>query len=100
VTIHTGSLGRKLGSVRAVTIECDSVVVRPSGQNLAQKKGDKTVHAGFIGKLHPKVVMPKSGDAPVTYNPHKGDKEFKVNGKVYEGGGLITMVGWKAFKVK
>ena len=99
VTIHTGSLGRKLGSVRAVTIECDSVVVRPSGQAIAQKEGEKTVHAGFIGRLHPEVIMPKSDDPSVTYNPHKGDKEFKLNGKPYEGGGLITMVGWKAFKV-
>lgn len=100
VTVHKGSLGRKMASVRAVTIRCESVVVRPSGQSLAQEKGDKTVHAGFIGRVNSEVIMPDSSSPAVTYNPHKGDKEFKVNGKVYEGGGLITMVGWKAYKVK
>jgi hypothetical protein len=100
VTVHKGSLGRKMASVRAVTIRCESVVVRPSGQSLAQKKGDKTVHAGFIGRVNSEVIMPDSSSPAVTYNPHKGDREFKVNGKVYEGGGLITMVGWKAYKVK
>tara|TARA_Y100000310_G_scaffold309540_1_gene353748 strand:- start:564 stop:1811 length:1248 start_codon:yes stop_codon:yes gene_type:complete len=99
VTIHTGSLGRKLASVKAVTIKCEGVVVRPSGTKKAVA-GDKTVHAGFIGRVMPFVIMPKSGDPAVTYNPHKGDKEFKVNGKTYEGGGVVTMVGWKAFKVK
>lgn len=100
ITIHKGRLGRKQASVKAVSIKCTDAVVRPSGQNLAQNKSEKTVHAGFIGQVLPEVIMPTSSSTPVTYNPHKGDKEFKVNGKSYTGGGVITMVGYKAFKVK
>lgn len=100
ITIHKGRLGRKQASVKAVSIKCTDAVVRPSGQSLAQKKGDKTVHAGFVGTVLPEVIMPDASSTPVTYNPHKGDKEFKVNGKTYSGGGVITMVGYKAFKVK
>lgn len=100
ITIHKGRLGRKQASVKAVSIKCTDAVVRPSGQGLAQNKGDKTVHAGFIGTVLPEVIMPTASSTPVTYNPHKGDKEFKVNGKTYSGGGVITMVGYKAFKVK
>ncbi len=99
VTVHSGSLGGKLASVSMVTIECDSTVVRPSGQSLAQSQGEKTVHAAFIGKVHPTVIIPQKGDEAVTYNPHKGDTEFSWKGKPYQGGGLITMVGWKAFRV-
>jgi hypothetical protein len=100
ITIHKGRLGRKQASVKAVSIKCTDAVVRPSGQSLAQNKGDKTVHVGFIGTVLPEVIMPDSSSTPVTYNPHKGDKKFKVNGKTYNGCGVITMVGYKAFKVK
>ena len=44
--------------------------------------------------------MPKDTDPLVRYNPHAGDDSFTVNGKLYTGGGTITMVGHKAYLVK
>ena len=103
ITIHKGALGEKLDSVERVTIACSGVIVRKGGQRLAELKGDKTVHAGFKGSLVSFVEPPESA-LRVVYNPHLGHDRFYVesaNGELseYVGGGLITMIGWKAWLV-
>lgn len=98
ITIHSGRLGKKLDSVRAVTINCSGIVVRASGRDEAFLKHNKTVHAGLIGKIT-KLVLPKESDPMVKYNPHNGDDSFSVRGKLYTGGGTVTMIGHKAYLV-
>ena len=44
--------------------------------------------------------MPKESDPLVRYNPHLGDDSFTVDGKLYIGGGIVTMIGHKAYLVK
>jgi hypothetical protein len=99
LTVHKGSVGKKLAHVRVCTIKCTGTVVQDSGRKKVAQGGHKNVHAGLVGTIHDEVIMPKAGDPLVKYNP-RTDTFFHINGKKYEGGGLVTMVGWKAFKVK
>jgi len=98
ITIHNGRLGKKIDSVRAVTINCSDIVLRASGRDEAFLKHNKTVHAGLIGKIT-NLIMPKESDSLVKYNPHDGDDSFTVDGKLYVGGGTVTMIGHKAYLV-
>lgn len=102
VTIHSGVMGRKIDSLTEVTIRCTGVTVRPSGQRKAEEEGDKTVHASLNGDLIPFVPVTDSAIA-LTYNPHKGDKDFYIDlptgREIYNGGGIVTMVGWKAWLI-
>lgn len=99
ITIHQGRLGKKLDSVYAVSINCSDIVLRSSGRDEAFLKHNKTVHAGLIGKIT-EFIRPKDTDPLVRYNPHKGDDCFTVNGELYIGGGIITMIGHKAYLVE
>lgn len=99
ITIHRGRLGKKLDSVHAVSINCSDIVLRASGRDEAFLKHNKTVHAGLIGKIT-ELIMPKDTDPIVRYNPHAGDDSFTVNGELYVGGGIVTMIGHKAYLVK
>ena len=99
ITIHRGRLGKKLDSVHAVSINCSDIVLRASGRDEAFLKHNKTVHAGLIGKIT-NLIMPKDTDPIVRYNPHSGDDSFTVNGELYVGGGIVTMIGHKAYLVK
>ena len=99
ITIHTGCLGKKLDSVHSVSIVCSDIVLRASGRDEAFLKHNKTVHAGLIGKITD-LVVPKSTDPVVRYNPHAGDDSFTINGELYVGGGTVTMIGHKAYLVK
>ena len=98
ITVHKGRLGKKLNSVKSITINCNDTVVRLSGNNEAYINNNKTVHAGLIGEIID-FISPKETDPRVRYNPHIGDEEFTVNGSTYKGGGIITMVGHKAYLV-
>ena len=96
-TIHDGRLGAKLDSREVITIYCTSTVVRASGQSLAQT-GKKTVHAGLIGDLKDEVIMPcMVNPIRVSYNPHKGDTCFHIEGVPFTGGELVTIVGHRAY---
>ena len=99
ITIHRGRLGKKLDSVYAVSIDCSDIVLRASGRDEAFLKHNKTVHAGLIGKITD-LIMPKESDPLIRYNPHLGDDSFTVDGKLYIGGGIVTMIGHKAYLVK
>ena len=99
ITIHRGRLGKKLDSVHVVSINCTDIVLRSSGRDEAFLKHNKTVHAGLIGKITD-LIIPNSTDPVVRYNPHKGDDSFTVNGELYTGGGVVTMIGHKAYLVK
>ena len=99
LTVHKGSVGTKLAHVRVCTIKCTGTVVQESGRKKVAQGGHKNVHAGLIGTVHDEVIMPKPGDPLVKYNPRR-DEYFHINGKRYDGGGLVTMVGWVAYKVK
>lgn len=98
-TVHQGRLGRKLASVATITIQCVDTVVRPAGQALAQDKGEKSVHAGFIGFQVATVEADPAIHPRVQYAPHKGDKCFHINGEPYHGGGLITARGHRYYLV-
>lgn len=98
ITVHEGRLGRKLDSVYAITIKCDDTVVRKSGNKEAFVNSNKTVHAGLIGTIT-KLIMPTENSSLIRYNPHKGDKSFTLNGELYVGGGIITMIGHKAYYI-
>lgn len=103
ITLHKGTMGTKLDSVSQVTIDCVSVTVRPSGCVKALN-GDKTVHASLNGKLAPFEPVTSTA-CPITYNPHKGDTGFYVEREdgsriPYEGGGVVTMIGWHAWLIK
>ena len=98
-TIHEGRLGRKLDSVAVITFHCNDVVIRPSGEMKA-RHGEKTVYAGLIGEINEKgIILPSKEDPQVEYNPHIGDRHFHINGVPYYGGGTITAVGHKYYKV-
>ena len=99
ITIHRGRLGKKLDSVHAVSINCSDIVLRASGRDEAFLKHNKTVHAGLIGKITD-LIIPNNTDPIVRYNPHKGDDSFTINGELYAGGGVVTMIGHKAYLVK
>ena len=99
ITIHSGRLGKKLDSVHAISINCSDIVLRASGRDEAFLKHNKTVHAGLIGRITD-LVMPKESDPLVRYNPHVGDDKFTVNGNLYTGGGIVTMIGHKAYLIK
>jgi hypothetical protein len=98
ITVHNGRLGKKLNSVKTITINCNDTVVRLSGNNEAYINNNKTVHAGLIGEIID-FISPSETDPRVIYNPHVGDEEFTVNGYSYNGGGIITMIGHKAYLV-
>ncbi len=103
VTIHNGKLGLKWFSISQVTINCTSTTVRRSGQKKAEEEGIKTVHASLNGELH-HIVLPSSSSLPLTYNPHRGDDAFYIinndgTKERYTGGGLVTMIGWKAWLI-
>ena len=99
ITIHAGRLGKKLDSVHSVSINCSDIVLRASGRDEAFLKHNKTVHAGLIGKITD-LIIPKDTDPVVRYNPHSGDDSFTVEGDLYVGGGIVTMIGHKAYLVK
>lgn len=99
ITIHCGRLGRKLDSVSAISIKCFDTVIRPSGLRLARDHGDKTVHAGLIGELCDLYLPSQPQLQEIVYNPHNGDTFFHINGVKYSGGGVVTMIGWKAYLV-
>ena len=92
-TIHSERLGAKEDSVLTATIRCVDTVVRPSGQQKAEKDGEKTVHAGVIGYLVPTIKADPKIHPRVNYAPHRGDKFFHIDGVKYSGGGYITAVG-------
>ena len=103
ITVHNGKLGQKWFSIEKVSIYCESTTVRPSGQRKAEVDGEKTVHAGLNGHLRSFCPI-LDCSLPLTYNPHKGDKSFYIelpNGEreAYTGGGIVTMIGWKAWLI-
>ena len=98
LTAHDGRLGKKVGHFTVATIRCSATVVRPAGQRKAEKEGEKTVHAALIGEPV-KVVFPSPHSPLVEYAPHKGDTTFHIGGVPYFGGGIVTMVGHKAYLV-
>ena len=99
ITIHCGRLGQKIDSVSAVSIKCFDTVIRPSGFRKAFKQNEKTVHAGLIGELCELCLPCQSQLQEIVYNPHNGDTFFHINGVKYSGGGVVTMIGWKAYLV-
>jgi hypothetical protein len=98
-SIHRARLGKVLEHREQVSIRCSSVVVRTRGQELAEKESQKTVHAGLIGDLLDTVYYPSSESLRVTYNPHLGDRCFYVNGRPYDGGGIVTAIGWDYYLI-
>lgn len=98
-SIHIGRLGKVIGYAESVSIRCTKTVVRPGGRALAQNKSEKTIHAGLIGELLDEIVKVTDQAKRVEYNPHKGDTCFHVDGKPYNGGGIITAIGWRYYLV-
>lgn len=101
-TVHRGRLGTKLASVKSITIDCSSVVIRDAGIKKALD-GNKTVHAGLIGQQCDFVPV-QPWNRRVVYNPHKGQRQFFIvenDGSLtpYNGGGKITSIGWRYYLV-
>lgn len=81
-----------------ITILCESVTVRPYGRKIAQSQGKKEVHASLNGTLVP-FIEPTASSPQIKYNPHKGDQGFHIDGIPYEGGGIVTFIGWVPYLV-
>ena len=101
-TVHRGRLGTKLTSIKSITINCTSTVIRDGGISKALN-GQKTVHAGLIGH-YTNFISVQPWSRRVVYNPHKGMRQFYIvefDGSLtpYDGGGKITAIGWSYYLV-
>lgn len=97
-TIHSGKLGKVSFYSDRVTIQCDSVTVRKAGRTLAMIHGKKEIHASLNGTIVP-FIEPSPDSKIIKYNPHVGDEGFSIDGTPYEGGGIVTFIGWVPYLV-
>lgn len=95
-SVHKGTLGSKVDSTPQVSIILTGSVIRRSGEETLRSTGEKSVYAGLKGYRVPLVPIPEGAER-VQYNPHKGDRDFHVNGGALPLGSVVTSDGWRYY---